>query len=79
MRTKRYIALYDRFGVEGYSEHDTISDAEFHLKYGSEEGILFDIAIIDMDEGLMVWFNDFLGYVESEFRVKRFLESGRYN
>ena len=55
-----FVSIFDRFGVTGYNEHDTIEDAIKSLGYGSDEGLIMDIAVIETKNKQMVWYKKFL-------------------
>jgi len=56
-----FVSIFDRFGVTDYNEHDTIKDAIKSLEYGSDEGFIMDIAVIETSTKKMVWYQKFLG------------------
>lgn len=70
-----FVCLYDRFTVEDYDEHDTKESAVNQLMYGEDEGLCMPIAVIDVKQRKIVWFNDFIGYKECEARVDSFLQN----
>lgn len=69
-----FVSIFDRFGVMGYNEHDTIEDAIKSLEYGSDEGLIMDIAIIETSTKKMVWYQKFLGKSECQAKVDRFVK-----
>lgn len=68
-----FISLYTRYGVEGYDEHETKKDAIRKLAYGSDEGLIMDIAVIEVATKKMVWYKDFLGKEICQDRVNKFV------
>lgn len=70
-----FVSLYDRFGVEEYDEHDKKEDAIEQLLYGADEGLCIPIAVIDIKQRKMVWFNDFIGENDCNVRVNLFLQN----
>jgi len=75
----KFISIFDRFGVEGYNEHSSLEEAIKSLEYGSNEGLIMDIAIIEVKTGDMVWFSDFLGKEECQERVNEIIEEDENN
>jgi hypothetical protein len=69
-----FVSIFDRFGVTDYNEHDTIEDAIKSLEYGSDEGLIMDIAVIETSIKNMVWYQKFLGKPECQAKVDRFVK-----
>jgi hypothetical protein len=69
-----FVSIFDRLGVTGYNEHDTIEDAIQSLKYGSDEGLIMDIAVIETKTKKMIWYQKFLGKPECKSKVDRFVK-----
>ena len=69
-----FVSIFDRFGVTDYNEHDTIKDAIKSLEYGSDEGLIMDIAVIETSTKKMVWYQKFLGKPECQAKVDRFVK-----
>ena len=44
-----YLALYSRFFVNYNEEFDSLEQAKSFLEYGSDEGNLFDVCIIEKE------------------------------
>ena len=70
-----FISLYSHLGVIDFKEHETAEDALDMLKYGRDEGLILDIAVIDVKTGDMLYYNDFLGEKECRRRMDEFLIS----
>ena len=68
-----FVSIFDRFGVTGYNEHNTMEDAIKSLEYGSDEGLIMDIAVIKMSTKQMVWYQEFLGKTKCQEKVDRFI------
>ena len=69
-----FVSIFDRFGVTDYNEHDTLEDAIKSLEYGSDEGLIMDIAVIETKTKKMVWYKKFLGKPECRVKVDRFVK-----
>jgi len=69
-----FVSIFDRFGVTCYNEHDTIDDAIKSLEYGSDEGLIMDIAVIETKTKQMVWYQKFLGKHECKAKVDMFVQ-----
>ena len=69
-----FVSIFDRFGVTDYNEHDTIEDAVKSLEYGSDEGLIMDIAVIETKTKKMVWYQKFLGKPECKTKVDWFIQ-----
>lgn len=69
-----FVSIFDRFGVTDYNEHDTIENAIKSLEYGSDEGLIMDIAVIETKTKQMVWYQKFLGKPECQAKVDRFVK-----
>lgn len=69
-----FVSIFDRFGVTDYNEHNTIEDAIKSLEYGSDEGLIMDIAVIETKTKQMVWYQKFLGKAECQAKVDRFVK-----
>ena len=69
-----FVSIFDRFGVTDYNEHNTIEEAIKSLKYGSDEGLIMDIAVIEAKTKQMVWYQKFLGKPECQAKVDRFVK-----
>jgi len=69
-----FVSIFDRFGVTDFNEHDTIEDAIKSLEYGSDEGLIMDIAVIETKTKQMVWYQKFLGKPECQAKVDRFVK-----
>lgn len=69
-----FVSIFDRFGVTDYNEHDTIEDAIKSLEYGSDEGLIMDIAVIETKTKQMIWYQKFLGKAECQAKVDRFVK-----
>jgi hypothetical protein len=69
-----FVSIFDRFGVTDYNEHDTIKDAIKSLEYGSDEGLIMDIAVIETSTKKMVWYQKFLGKPECQAKVDKFVK-----
>jgi hypothetical protein len=72
--SKPFVSIFDRLGVTDYNEHDTIKDAIKSLEYGSDEGLIMDIAIIQTSTKKMVWYKKFLGKAECKAKVDMFIK-----
>ena len=70
--TSNYISIFDRIGVTDYNEHNTKEDAVKSLKYGSDNGLIMPIAVIDSNNKI-VWYEDFLGESECKSKVDIFI------
>lgn len=68
-----FVSIFDRFGVTCYNEHNTMEDAIKSLEYGSDEGLIMDIAVIKMSTKQMVWYQEFLGKTKCQEKVDRFI------
>jgi len=69
-----FVSIFDRFGVTDYNEHETLEEAVKSLKYGSDEGLIMDIAIIETKTRAMVWYQKFLGKRECKANVDMFIK-----
>ena len=69
-----FVSIFDRFGVTGYNEHNTIKEAIKSLQYGSDEGLIMDIAVIETKTKKMVWYQKFLGKPECKAKVDWFIQ-----
>lgn len=70
-----FVSIFDRFGVTDYNEHNTIEDAIKSLEYGSDEGLIMDIAVIETKTKQMVWYQKFLGKAECQAKVDSFVNN----
>ena len=69
-----FVSIFDRLGVMDYNEHDTIEEAVKSLEYGSDEGLIMDIAIIEIKTKKMVWYQKFLGKPECVAKSDNFIK-----
>ncbi|NER38392.1 MAG: hypothetical protein F6J93_31320 [Oscillatoria sp. SIO1A7] len=69
-----FIAIYDRYGVEGFWECFSEEEAIRMLKFHDDSENIIAIAIISAKTNKIVWFNDFLGWENCRHRVKLFNE-----